>query len=51
MARDHKVKITTVSGETHTKSMTAEDAAAAEDLPFTSSNIAAVSVTPPGGDR
>jgi hypothetical protein len=47
MAKDHKVVIHTTDGESQTVNATAADARALEDLPFDSSNVSAVTVTPP----
>jgi hypothetical protein len=49
VSKDHKVTIRTNDGEEVTTKVTAEDARALEDLPFTSSNVTSTTVTPPEG--
>jgi hypothetical protein len=44
---DHTVTITTTDGDTHTVRATADDAPYYDDLPFTSSNVAATTITKP----
>lgn len=46
MSRNRKVTIHTDDGESRTVTATDEDARALEELPFTSSNVAVVTVEP-----
>ncbi|MFD5245661.1 hypothetical protein ACFWIW_14005 [Amycolatopsis sp. NPDC058340] len=45
--KDHKVVIHTTDGRSEEKWVSASDAAYYENLPFTSSNVRVVTVTPP----